>query len=667
MKIYVYTLGCRVNQCESEAIAEAFMNSGHEVLHSAKGADLVLVNTCTVTSKEEQKARRMIRLFAQDSITLVTGCYAQVNPSEIEALSDNVLVVPLMRKPELLNLPAFIEEHRYQALMDIMKDFVKAKPATKTTLFDFAPSQFSYHSRSYLKIQDGCDNNCGFCRVHIARGPSFSLDADTVVKRALEIEKKGYHEIVLAGVNLTMYDHKGRGLGGLLEKLLAAVGPDMRFRLSSLEPDHIDELLLQQLADPRMQPYFHIPIQSASDKVIKRINRTYDSSHLEYVLTRLRQIKDDPFLACDIITGLPGEDDEEFEYTRDFLQRHGFALMHVFPFSPRPDTALANAKDRSPESIRDQRAKVLRDLSDELNAQYAKRQVGKTNEVILEEHKNGRWYGLTGNYLRVEVKNVPEDYKCGSLCKVVMTDVDCSVFIPEIKIHRFDSLDSTNAVLMQMAREGYPCGTVVWAKSQTLGRGRLGRSFSSPEGGLYISFLLPLKEDALFLTAMAGIAVKRTIKQVCNKDCAIKWVNDIIYNGRKVCGILAQAVGNKVVMGIGVNYAIDLSNLPKEVQEIATSIYNVGEEHPPMEKFAKALTDNIYKLCYQQDKRNWLEEYKNSSTIVGNKVNIIQAGKIIGEGLAKEIDDNCFLHVVQESGEEVVLSTGEVSIRIQND
>ncbi len=418
MKVFIFTLGCRVNQCESEAVAESFAKRNHEILKSYNDADLTIVNTCTVTSKAEQKARREIRLFAKQSPVLVTGCYAQVNPKEIEELADNVVVLPLMRKPELLGLSAFLDEHRELDTLSAIREFAKERREGYGALFVFAPSQFSYHSRSYLKIQDGCDNNCGFCRVHIARGPSRSLDADEVVRRALEIEKKGYHEIVLTGVNLTMYDHTGRGLGGLLQKLLGAVGPDMRFRLSSLEPDHIDDLLLEQLKDSRMQPYFHIPIQSAADKVIKRINRTYDSSHLEYVISTLRQIKDDPFLACDIITGLPGEGDEEFEISRSFLERHGFALMHVFPFSPRPDTALYRAKDRVPENIRDERALVLRELSAKLNKAYTERQVGKEAEIILEGRRFGHWHGLTGNYLKLDVSDVPDGAAVGDLFRV---------------------------------------------------------------------------------------------------------------------------------------------------------------------------------------------------------------------------------------------------------
>lgn len=420
MKVYVYTLGCRVNQCESEAVAESFMKSGHEILHSSTGADLIIVNTCTVTSKAEQKARREIRLFSKQAVTLVTGCYAQVNPREIEALADNVVVLPLIRKPDLLKLPMFLDENAGDDLLSAVKSFASESRAASFggSLFDFAPSQFSYHCRSYLKVQDGCDNNCGFCRVHIARGKSHSLDAETVVQRALEIEQKGYHEIVLTGVNLTMYDHEGDGLGGLLKKLLAAVGPDMRFRLSSLEPDHIDDLLLEQLRDRRMQPYFHIPIQSASDKVIKRISRSYDSRHLEYVINALRELKDDPFLACDVITGLPGEGDEEFEITRSFLERHGFAMMHVFPFSPRPDTALEHARDKVPEIVRDERAKVLRDLSAQLNQRYVQRQVGKENEMIIEGRRLGHWYGLTGNYMKVTLANDNPNLDVGDLTRI---------------------------------------------------------------------------------------------------------------------------------------------------------------------------------------------------------------------------------------------------------
>ena len=234
-----------------------------------------------------------------------------------------------------------------------------------------------------------------------------------------------------------------------------------------------------------------------------------------------------------------------------------------------------------------------------------------------------------------------------------------------IRLHEYDSLDSTNRLLMDMAKEGAPAGTAVWAHSQTGGRGRLGRSFSSPEGGIYVSILLPLAaetDSGIKVTAMAGVAVMRTIIQLCNKKCAIKWVNDIIYNDRKVCGILAQGCGDKAVVGIGINYRTDLDKLPEDVRTLASGLYNPEEDAPDERVFVEALLENVWKLCTQGDE-NWLGEYKGSSTILGKEVLIMQAGRVTGSGVASEIDDNCFLHVVGSDGKEVILSTGEVSIR----
>jgi len=231
----------------------------------------------------------------------------------------------------------------------------------------------------------------------------------------------------------------------------------------------------------------------------------------------------------------------------------------------------------------------------------------------------------------------------------------------DIRIQKFDQVDSTNRVLMDMAKDGARVGTVVWARRQSTGRGRLGRSFQSHEGGVYVSLLVPLFEG-FHLTAMAGVAVKRTISQVCKRNCGIKWVNDIILDGKKVCGILAQGAGDKVVLGIGVNYTTDISTFPEDVRDIACSIYEDERTAPPMESFVTTLAANVYDICLSDDK-TWLEEYKSSSTIVGNKVQIIQAGKITGSGRAVSIDDNCFLHIIDDDNKEIVLSTGEVSVR----
>ena len=234
-----------------------------------------------------------------------------------------------------------------------------------------------------------------------------------------------------------------------------------------------------------------------------------------------------------------------------------------------------------------------------------------------------------------------------------------------IDLHEYENLESTNKTLLDMAKEGAPAGTAVWAHTQSGGRGRLGRSFSSPEGGVYVSILLPLAADseaAVRVTAMAGVAVMRTINQVCHKKCGIKWVNDIIYENKKVCGILAQGCEGKAVVGIGINYRTDLGKLPEDVREVASGLYRPDEDSPDERAFTEALLRNIWELCTAGDE-NWLEEYKSSSTILGKEVLILQAGNVTGSGTATEIDDNCFLHVVGEDGKEMILSTGEVSIR----
>ena len=245
-----------------------------------------------------------------------------------------------------------------------------------------------------------------------------------------------------------------------------------------------------------------------------------------------------------------------------------------------------------------------------------------------------------------------------------------------IELFEYDCVESTNTLLIDMARKGSPVGTVVWAHKQKSGRGRLGRSFVSPEGGIYISFLVPcpssLDDIGFSLTAKTGVAVKRTIETVCGKNCGIKWVNDIIIDEKKVCGILAQLVDkSKVVIGIGINYSTPKEFFSDDIKNIAGSIYeneDAGKNRSGlMRDFVIALIGNVFGLICGEDLRenekNWLSEYKNSSTILGNKVKVIQAGSVVGEGIATSIDDNCHLHILHEDGTESVLSTGEISVR----
>lgn len=414
MKVLVYTLGCRLNQCESEAIADAFVREGFVVTDKITEAELFVMNTCTVTGKADQKGRRIIRQMAEIAPTLVTGCYAELSKESISALGDRVIVVPMECKSRLAELPAFLCAHRGIEPADSVRLFFETEGRIKGDPFAFAPKRLTFHSRAYLKVQDGCDNSCAFCRVHVARGKSVSLDADEVVRRAKDLEAAGYREICLTGVNLTMYARDKGGLGMLVEKLLENLSEKVRIRFSSMEADHIDDRLLATFADKRVAPHFHIPVQSASDKVLKRCNRHYDREGLEYVVRRMKELKDDPFIAADIIAGLPAEEEEDFETTINFLRDNGFARLHVFPFSPRPDTPLWKAKDRVPEYVRDERAAKLRVLSEELFSDYCLRQKGKTVEAVVECGGGG----TTANYLKVAINDLPEDIRQGELIEV---------------------------------------------------------------------------------------------------------------------------------------------------------------------------------------------------------------------------------------------------------
>lgn len=417
MKAYIYTLGCRLNQCESEAIADSFFKNGFEIVSKYEDADIIVVNSCTVTSKAEQKARRMIRLFSHSaSVVIATGCYAEVSPDEVKALGNNVVVFSLNEKASILSFPSYIVSNssKSEEILRVAKSFKKED----RSVFSFDASSFLYHSRAYLKIQDGCDNSCGYCKTTIARGPSRWLDSDEVVGRVKKLESEGFREVMLTGVNLTNYDHSGEGLGGLMEKILSSVGPNIRFRLSSMEPDHVDDRLLEAIGDNRVMPHFHIPIQTASDRLLKIVGRNYSISHVEYIIKRLRELKDDPFIACDVIAGLPGETEEDWKTTYNFLEKNDFSALHVFPYSPREGTPLYGSKLKIEERIRDERALSLRRLSERQSRRYLERQKGKSVEILAEKNREG----TTGNYLKAKI-NSPFPIKEGELYRGVITSI----------------------------------------------------------------------------------------------------------------------------------------------------------------------------------------------------------------------------------------------------
>ncbi len=436
-----YTLGCKLNQCESEALASSFKSRGFSVSSASGKADIFVVNSCTVTSKAEQKARRMIRKFSRenpDSVIFVTGCYAQLNSNDLSSLAQNVYVVPLDLKHTIMDLPEILMDGltRGNTLKEAAEMFMKGELTSlkDSDRFRFTGSTRTIHTRGYLKIQDGCNNNCAYCRVQIARGKSVSLGLKEAVKRALDLEAEGYREIVLTGVNISDYTNPENPAENLADLVNAFTGnlTEARIRLSSLEPDCIDRRLADAVSHPMVAPHFHIPVQSGSDRVVEKINRHYTAERVADAVSLLRSAKDDPFIAADIIVGLPYEEDSDFEATCNLIKKLSFSQVHIFPYSPRPGTALYTVPLHVPERVAKERAGILHELASSLYREYLSRWQGREVDVILErrnkEVEEGGWMGLSGNYLHTLVKSVPGgEENRGRIVRAVFTSVETGI------------------------------------------------------------------------------------------------------------------------------------------------------------------------------------------------------------------------------------------------
>jgi threonylcarbamoyladenosine tRNA methylthiotransferase MtaB len=402
----IYTLGCKVNQLESEALADAFRRERFTLIPWGGAADLLLINTCTVTSRADQKARRMIRKALRDhpaACLIVTGCYAQLDAEFLEALEApgagegrRLFVVPGKDKSALLDLP------RYLGGGDLSRRLEAWSRPAGGGFFRFAPEDFSFHSRSFLKIQDGCNSRCAFCRVSLARGPSVSLGAEKVREALEALEERGYGEAVLTGVNISQYRDGGRDLGGLLDFLLAGTGR-IALRLSSLEPEALTEKTVRVFAHPRIRPHFHLSIQSGSAGVLRNMGRSYGPEELRRGAALLRAVKDDPFLACDLIAGFPGEGEGDFARTLEFCEETCFAWIHAFPYSPRPGTPAWSFGDPVDEREAARRVDLLLNLARRGRRDYARRWAGRVVEAVVQgdEKKPGQIPGLSDNYLRL--------------------------------------------------------------------------------------------------------------------------------------------------------------------------------------------------------------------------------------------------------------------------
>ncbi len=414
VKAAFFTLGCKLNQFESEAIADSFSSLGADIVSVTDNADIYVINTCTVTSKSEQKARRVIRKIVKDfpdAAVIVTGCYAQLEQDEINNIADNLVVIPQERKDLLVKLPDFIFDKGFNKkdFITLLKEIVN-NPNFSENSFYTIKTQYTFHSRAFIKIQDGCNNLCKYCRVPLARGKSRSMELDNIISNIKDLEKAGYREAVLTGVNISSYKSDNIDLVSLIEEILINT-QKIRIRLSSLEPDSIDKSYLNIIGKERICSHFHLPIQSGSDLILASMGRRYFREKVIEAVDILRSVSVNPMISADIITGFPGETEQDFEDTYNLVEKTALSYLHVFPFSKRPGTAASKMKNVIPERVSRERAEILRTLSDKLFSNYALLWENKEVEALVEgiyDKKEEQWNAVSGNYLKLIINKVPD-------------------------------------------------------------------------------------------------------------------------------------------------------------------------------------------------------------------------------------------------------------------
>jgi threonylcarbamoyladenosine tRNA methylthiotransferase MtaB len=395
------TLGCKLNFAETSTIGRQFVARGYRIVDFGSPADVTVINTCTVTGHADRECRQVIRRarrVSPDAVVIVTGCYAQLEPAQVSSITGVDYVLGNGEKLRFLDLIGDLERHLYPEV------FVSPVDGAE----DFGPAASAGvggRTRAFLKVQDGCDYQCTFCTIPLARGASRSQSMDTSLRQARELTEAGYREIVLTGVNVGDYGRKNDGsLLHLVRRMVEIDGLD-RLRISSIEPNLLSDAMIEFVAaNDKMCKHFHIPLQSGSDSVLRSMRRRYSTVQYAERVTAIHARLPDCAIGVDVITGFPGEGEDQFEETLLFMSNLPVSYLHVFPYSERPRTPAASQPSAVPLEVRARRGDRLRELGRRMKETFYRKAIGMTVPVLFESKNPDGWrFGLTDNYIRVAV------------------------------------------------------------------------------------------------------------------------------------------------------------------------------------------------------------------------------------------------------------------------
>lgn len=395
-----FALGCKVNQYESEAIAELFAEKGYEIVGIDEEADVYVINTCTVTNFGDKKSRQLIRKVKrqnENAIVAVVGCYAQTAPKELMEIAGVNLVIGTKDRAQIVEM---VEQYdRANGVENHVSDIMKERVFEPLSI-----QKLANRTRAYLKIQDGCSQYCSYCIIPYARGPIRSREPQEVVAEVKRLAENGFKEVVLTGIHVASYgkDRRDTSLLDILKQVHEVEGIE-RIRFSSIEPNVVTEEFAQTMAAlPKVCDHFHLSLQSGCDKTLKEMNRKYDTEEYRQAVATLRKYLPKVALTTDIIVGFPGETEEDFRESYAFAEEIGFAKIHVFPYSPKRGTPAAARKDQLLNAVKSERSHTLIQLSDRMAADFLADAVGTDAEVLYERAVgDGIYEGHTTNYMKV--------------------------------------------------------------------------------------------------------------------------------------------------------------------------------------------------------------------------------------------------------------------------